>query len=295
MDLRLSPAGFDAVRAFEGFAARSLELPDGGFVIGHGHVEADARAAAISAEEAVELLQRDLAPIEAGVAAALFAPVSQAQFDALVSFAFSIGLTAFRTSPVLTALNAGFPLVAAEAMAAWRYSAARGAPAALDLLIRRRAAEQAMFLALDPPVSAPSAALRPIVPIADAPAASPGPAARRLRADADDRLKAILASRPETAIALSPPPAHPSDRPEQVAPAAKTPTAQTEPVSGSAAAHGDQIALSALAVFGATLLIVGAAGLAAGGPHAAFAFALFGGPGALASLISLYYLARLGS
>lgn len=282
--LALSPAGFAAIQAFEGFAATSVAIGEGRFVIGHGHLEDAPRAAPIAADEAEALLRADLAPVEAAVRAALYAPVVQAQFDALVSFAFSIGVEAFARSPVLIALNAGHPLVAAEAMGAWRFSAARGAPTMIDALARRRAAEQALFLTLDPPVSAPSAAVRPIVPgDAEAPVA---PAS----ADATERLKRIFASRPETAVALSPPPAAPTgasqDDGAPPAPAVIARSGQTS---------GDAIGLTALAAFGAALFLAGLGGLAGGGAHAGLAFLLFGGPGALAGLISLYFLARLGS
>lgn len=282
--LVLSPAGFAAIQAFEGFAATSVAIGDGRFVIGHGHLEDAPRATPISAAEAEALLRVDLGPVEAAVRAALYAPVVQTQFDALVSFAFSIGVEAFVRSPVLIAFNAGHPLVAAEAMGAWRFSAARGAPAMLDALARRRAAEQAVFLTLDPPVSAPSAAIRPIVP-ADAPTAA-APAGD----DATERLKKIFASRPETAVALSPPPAAPTGEADEPRIPAPAPV-----IARSGRVSADAIGLTALAAFGAALFLAGLGGLAGGGAHAGFAFLLFGGPGALAGLISLYYLARLGA
>jgi lysozyme len=282
MNFRLSPSGFDAIRAFEGFAPHSIPAPKGRFVIGHGHVEDQARAAPIEPGEAEELLRADLAPVVDAVAAAIYAPVTQVQFDALVSFAFSIGLEAFRGSPVLVSLNAGHPLVAAQAISAWRYSATRGAPAEIDALVRRRAAEQAMFLALDPPVAAASALVRPVTPSAEPPAGLEP-------SEATARLQRILASRPETAVALSPPPHPHNERPE-----AETPLARALGVARNGAG-ADAIALTALAAFGLTLLLVGAVAFAAGGPFAGLSLILFGGPGALASLISLYYLSRLGA
>ncbi|MBU6374291.1 MAG: lysozyme [Alphaproteobacteria bacterium] len=280
----LSPAGFAAIQAFEGFAATSVAIGEGRFVIGHGHLEDAPRATAIDAAAAADLLRADLAPVEAAVAATLYAPVSQAQFDALVSFAFSIGVEAFLRSPVLIAFNAGHPLVAAEAMGAWRFSAARGAPTMIDALARRRAAEQALFLTLDPPVSAPSVAVRPIVPDAEAMSAAPD------ASEATERLKRIFASRPETAVALSPPPAAPAAAPNDDPP---LPIAKDVARSGRASA--DAIALTALGAFGAALVLAGIGGLMGGGPHAGLAFVVFGGSGALAGLISLYFLARLGA
>jgi lysozyme len=260
-----------------------MSLPGAGFLIGHGHHEDAARAEAISAEEAADLLRADLAPIERAVAAALFAPVSGNQFDALVSFAFSIGIEEFLASETRRLLNAGEPLAAAQAMGAWRCSG----QTQIDALVRRRAAEQAMFLALDPPVAAPSVLLRPTrssekgaLQRAEAPRSGLGP-------EVQDRLKKIFASRPETAGALLAPPPEPPDE------APSTPPPRPSPVSRRGGV--DQIALAALAAFGASLLLVGVAGFAAGGSYASLSFLLFGAPGALASLIALYNLARLGS
>ena len=63
----------------------------------------------LSAEAA---LRADIAPVEATLGDLLLAPVSQPQFDALVSFAFSIGVDAFARSDVLRRFNAGEPIAA---------------------------------------------------------------------------------------------------------------------------------------------------------------------------------------
>jgi hypothetical protein len=85
-------------------------------------------------------------PVEAAVNDWVFAPLSPNRFDALVSFAFSIGLKAFRRSNVLRFVNQGALLQAAGAMEMWRRADLEGESVVVDALIRRRAAEKALFL-----------------------------------------------------------------------------------------------------------------------------------------------------
>ncbi|HEY5411203.1 MAG TPA: glycoside hydrolase family protein, partial [Caulobacteraceae bacterium] len=89
---------------------------------------------------------------------------SQNQFDALCGFVFNIGLDNFRHSSVLRRLNEGALLQAACAMEMWRRVDFEGEPIVLDALVRRRAAEKALFLTpLHGFLPAPSQVLRPKV------------------------------------------------------------------------------------------------------------------------------------
>lgn len=53
------------------------------------------------------LLAQDVAVYDAGVRNGVVVPLNQPQFDALVSFSFNVGLTAFRNSTLLRRLNEG--------------------------------------------------------------------------------------------------------------------------------------------------------------------------------------------
>ena len=216
MAMTVSTAGLALLKRLEGFRAEAEIMADGRALVGHGHVQALAPSTPVGETEAEALLRYDLAPIEAAIASKVLAPMSQAQFDALASFIFSIGVDAFAKSDVLRRLNAGEPIAAACAMDAWRKSRVNGEPQVIDALVRRRAAERAMFLLLDEPIAAPSAYVRaeidhaasllgasrvgtmPAMPTA-APSAVLDTEARRL---AD-----ILARDPGTAHALQAPPA----------------------------------------------------------------------------------------
>jgi lysozyme len=120
----MSPRGRELLAEWEGM--RPTEYLDAGGLptIGVGHLLIRSEissgmlaigdrlvpySAGISREDALELLGQDLARFENLVSDAVKVPLAQHQFDALVSFAFNIGGTAFRTSMLLNDLNEGRP------------------------------------------------------------------------------------------------------------------------------------------------------------------------------------------
>lgn len=156
----ISPEGLALIQEYEGFRADPMQLPDGNWVVGYGHVRIAEAGAAVSEAEAAELLALDLAPVERLVSTAAIQELSQAQFDALVSFAFSVGAEAFDRSQVLRRVNTGEWVAAACAMDAWRKSDVSGELEIIDALVRRRAAEKALFLKGSPHDASPSVFMR---------------------------------------------------------------------------------------------------------------------------------------
>lgn len=142
----VSPEGLAFLAAQEGFYGEPKQMPDGNWLVGHGHVRVGEPGAAVSEDDARELLRLDAAPYERLVNEAVVGPLTQGQFDALVSFALSIGAEAFTKSAVLRRLNSGEFVAAACAMEAWRKSDIAGEEQVLEALVRRRAAEKALFL-----------------------------------------------------------------------------------------------------------------------------------------------------
>jgi lysozyme len=161
--MRTSDKGVELIQSFEGFRARASRLPDGKWLVGYGHTETARAGLTVSAFDAELILRfHDLKRIENHLAQQVFTPLSQNEFDALVSFAFNIGLKAFDSSDVLAHLNSGDRILAAEAMSSWRRGRVDGQIRVIDGLVRRRAVEVATFL--DTPkrrVSIPSALVRP--------------------------------------------------------------------------------------------------------------------------------------
>lgn len=145
--MRTSETGLELIRSFEGFRARASALPDGRWIIGYGHTASARKGLTVTHAEADLVLRHyDLKRVEQLIGDHVLAPLSQNEFDALVSFVFNIGLAAFLKSDVLVFLNSGERLLAADAMTAWRKGRVQGKVRVIDALVRRRAAERALFL-----------------------------------------------------------------------------------------------------------------------------------------------------
>ena len=114
----------------------------GGWAIGRGHNGPDIQPGmTISQEKSDELFQQDIASAAAAVSSTIKVPLSQNQFDSLVSFAYNVGNGAFAKSTLAARLNRGdFGAVAGE-MGRWINS--EGKPN--DVLVARRGEEAAMF------------------------------------------------------------------------------------------------------------------------------------------------------
>ena len=148
--------------AFEGFRAKAAQLDDGRWTVGYGHTVTAREGAEITEADAEALLLYDLIHAAHAVNEHVYAPLSQNQFDALVSFAFNIGPRAFKSSPTVRRLNEGRTLEAALAMELWRKADLDGERIVIDALVRRRAAEKALFLKpMDGWVPAPTPVLPP--------------------------------------------------------------------------------------------------------------------------------------
>jgi GH24 family phage-related lysozyme (muramidase) len=146
----LSPAGATFIAKFEGFRSALYNDPAGHCTIGFGHLvhhgpingsEPKEFKAGITRERALELLQADAASAASAIRKNVKVPLTQQQFDALVSFAYNVGSGAFGDSTLLKKLNAGeYDAVPAQLN---RWVKAEGKT--LEGLVRRRAAEGALF------------------------------------------------------------------------------------------------------------------------------------------------------
>ena len=162
---RVSRGALELLKRFEGYRRTAAQLPDGRWTIGYGHTLTARGGVDVSESDAEALLLYDLIAVAHVVNEHTFAPITQNQFDALCSFAFNIGLDNFRRSQVLKRLNAGAVVQAACAMELWRKADFEGERIVIDALVRRRAAEKALFLTPtgDAWVPVPSAILRPVI------------------------------------------------------------------------------------------------------------------------------------
>ena len=145
-NMQLSKVGLKLIKAYEGYRPVDRYLVNGHHVVGYGHIIEGDDSLVLTRKEAEDVLRRDLEPYEDMVNETVHAPLSQSQFDALVSLAFNIGPRAFTDSDTLRALNNGRPLDAAIGFDVWRKSTINGKTYVVDALMRRRAAEKALFL-----------------------------------------------------------------------------------------------------------------------------------------------------
>lgn len=197
----ISASGLTLIRKHEGFRAKPTPLPDGTWLVGYNHVRKRGPGAPMTQAQARERLAADLAPVERLVNKQVTTVLTQSQFDALVSFAFSIGADAFAASEVLRHVNAGAFVAAASAMDAWRKGDVNGASVVVDALVKRRAAERALFLKDLAQEPAPSALLRPALD-QESFSVQPEPASLAPARAIGIRLTQILRSEPATEALL---------------------------------------------------------------------------------------------
>lgn len=140
--MQISQRGVDLIKEFEGLRLESYFCPSGILTIGFGstgrHVT---EGLVITKAKAEELLRADLGRFEDAVRKAAL-PCTQGQFDAMVSFAFNVGIGAFQKSTLLRKHKAGDKAGAAAQFGRW----VNGGGKKLPGLVRRRKAEAALYL-----------------------------------------------------------------------------------------------------------------------------------------------------
>ena len=105
--MRVSASLVEKLKEMEGLHLEAYLDATGVPTIGYGHTGRDVRMGdRISKYWAEDLLQRDLRAVEDGVRA-LGVARTQGQFDALVSFAFNVGLLRLSTSSLLKRIRDG--------------------------------------------------------------------------------------------------------------------------------------------------------------------------------------------
>jgi len=142
----ISANGLNLIKNFEGLWLTAYRCPAGVLTIGYGHTGSDVKEGmTITQARAEELLKNDIRNFEIGVSAATaYVPLTQNMYDALVSFAYNVGLGAFRSSTLLKKIlvNPKDPTIANE-FAKW--NKANGV--VLAGLVTRRATEAQLYFA----------------------------------------------------------------------------------------------------------------------------------------------------
>ena len=154
-----SKTGIDLVRKFEGLHkvtedgdVRAYRCPAGKWTIAYGHTRGVKSGMRASKAECEKLLIEDLHEAGNAVRRYVSVPLSQYQYDALVSFVFNLGEGNFKSSTLLKKLNQGLYNEVPAQILRWNKATVEGKLTELAGLTRRRTAEAALF-AMDTPLS----------------------------------------------------------------------------------------------------------------------------------------------
>lgn len=147
--MKTSKAGLDLIKQFESFRAAPYLCSAGVPTIGYGTtvypngIKVKLSDQKITQQLAETFLQHHVNATEKDVLSLVKVPLTQNQFDALVSFAYNVGLGAFGDSTLLKLLNAGDIDGTSKQFERWNKTGGKVS----NGLTRRRNAEKALFLA----------------------------------------------------------------------------------------------------------------------------------------------------
>ncbi|MHB8474104.1 MAG: glycoside hydrolase family protein [Gammaproteobacteria bacterium] len=150
MHRSISNSGLQSIANSEGFSSTIYPDQAGNDTIGYGHKLAPGESAiyanGITRDQAFELLRQDVGVAALAVNRLVTVPLSQPQFDALVSFTYNVGSGNFASSTLLQQLNRGNYSGAAGQLLRWNRVTINGQSVVSDGLVNRRADERCMFM-----------------------------------------------------------------------------------------------------------------------------------------------------
>lgn len=149
--MNISEKGLNLIKYFEGLVLTAYKCPAGVLTIGWGHTgslhsigiqKSVYLGLRITEEQATELLRNDIKDYERAVNVMVKVPLTQAQFDALVSFTFNCGTAALKKSTLLKRVNLReTPEQIEAAFKMWN----KGGGKVLKALVKRRDMEAKLF------------------------------------------------------------------------------------------------------------------------------------------------------
>lgn len=174
--LVLSGAGVASIQKHEGTLTRAYRDPVGIPTACTGHTGPEVRVGTdYTKEQCADLLRKDTQVAQQAVKSLVKTPITQGQYDVLVSFTFNVGRGNLAGSTLLRKLNAGDCIGAANEFSKWTYARGKQLPG----LVIRRADDKANF-------------------IVDCYGYSQAPASPRYSAsNPDPKIASILASHPQ--------------------------------------------------------------------------------------------------
>ncbi|WP_296277693.1 lysozyme [uncultured Acinetobacter sp.] len=143
--MKISTNGIDLICSFEGLRLKAYDDGVGVWTIGYGTTVINGRKVkkgdTCTLEQAKSYMANDLKKFESAVNQ-VKVPLNQNQYDALVSLAYNIGVSAFLSSTLFKKLNTKDYKGAAAEFPKWNKAGGR----VLAGLVKRRKAEMELFL-----------------------------------------------------------------------------------------------------------------------------------------------------
>jgi lysozyme len=140
-DVGIKQSTIYLIKQFEGLRHTAYDDGYGNMTIGVGHLikpnEEKLYYTTLSTKQAHKLLELDMEPCERTIESKVSSPLTQHQFDALMSFCYNIGVDKFAGSDVLRHTAKQNYKKAADAMLSWNKP---------EVLTKRRKQERKLFL-----------------------------------------------------------------------------------------------------------------------------------------------------
>lgn len=106
--MKASKLAYNTIKRYESYSPKPYLCPAGYNTIGYGHlIPANVNYNFVSIETANQLLQSDIEIVEKALNKLIDIPITQNQFDALISLVFNWGVGNFEKSEGLKLLNQG--------------------------------------------------------------------------------------------------------------------------------------------------------------------------------------------
>ena len=155
----ISEKGVNLIKLFEGCqrvqpdgSISAYRCPAGRWTIGYGSTKGVRSGMKITQQEAVDRLGTELTDAKSAIKNYVRVPLTQPQYDSLVSFVYNVGSGNFRSSTLLKGLNQGNYDEVPRQLLRWNTAHVDGVLQALPGLTRRRATEASLF-AVDSPLA----------------------------------------------------------------------------------------------------------------------------------------------
>ena len=143
--MKTSANGINMICGFEGLELKAYDDGVGVWTIGYGTTIINGikvkKGDTCTIEQAKSYMAQDLKKFESAVDTSVKVTINQNQFDALVSLAYNIGTSAFKSSTLLKKLNAKDYKGAAAQFDRWN----RASGKVMQGLVNRRAKERKLF------------------------------------------------------------------------------------------------------------------------------------------------------